>query len=129
MTGYIGFAAKGKELLLIFLWAMKKESPVYGYELASRFEQLTKGHIKVSYGTIYPFLRRMEKGGLLRSAKDERSGRVYYEITAKGKLAAEKLPEKLKESQEFFNEKLLGILAIYLGLFGRQALNKLLKLV
>lgn len=127
MTGSIGFA-KGQELLLLFLWAMR-ESPVYGYELASRFEKLTKGHIKVSYGTIYPFLRRMESKGLIKSTKDETSGRVYYELTQKGKLALEKLPEKLQESQEYFNEKFLGILAIYLGLFGRKALNKLLKRV
>jgi len=67
--------------------------------------------------------------GLIRPTKDESSGRVYYELTPKGKLAVEKLPEKLKESQEYFNEKLLGILAMYSELFGRQALNKLLRQV
>jgi len=119
-----GFAAKAYQF--IFLWLMK-DGPVYGYELAGRFEKLTKGHIKVSYGTVYPFLRRMENRGLISSTKDEPSGRVYYELTPKGKLALEKLSSKLKESQEYFNEKLLGFLAIYLELFGREALNKLLK--
>jgi len=119
-----GFAEKAYQL--IFLWLMK-DGPVYGYELANRFEKMTKGHIKVSYGTVYPFLRRMESGGLISSIKDEPSGRVYYELTPKGKLALEKLSSKLKESQVYFNEKLLGFLAIYLELFGREALNKLLK--
>ncbi|MCP8319529.1 MAG: PadR family transcriptional regulator [archaeon] len=119
-----GFAERAYQL--IFLWLMK-DGPVYGYELANRFEKMTKGHIKVSYGTVYPFLRRMESGGLISSIKDESSGRVYYELTSKGKLALEKLPSKLEEYQEYFNEKLLGFLAIYLELFGREALNKLLK--
>lgn len=119
-----GFA--GKAYQLVFLWLMK-DGPVYGYELAGRFEKLTKGHIKVSYGTLYPFLRRLESRGLIRSTKDESSGRVYYELTPKGKIALEKLPDKLEESQEYFNEKLLGFLAIYTELFGRQALKKLLK--
>jgi len=118
--------AKGQEL--IFLWLMRG-GQVYGYELASRLEKLTRGHIRVSYGTVYPFLRRMERKGLLRSTKDEASGRIYYELTPKGKLAVDKLPEKLKESKEYYNEKLLGILAIYSELFGHQALNKLLKQV
>lgn len=106
-----------------------RDGPVYGYELAGRFEKLTKGHIKVSYGTLYPFLRRMESRGLIRSTKDESSGRVYYELTPKGKLALEKLPGKLEESQEYFNKKLLGFLAVYTELFGRRALKKLLKKV
>ncbi len=119
-----GLAAKA--LQLIFLWLMK-DGPTYGYELASRFEKLTRGHIRVSYGTVYPFLRRFEKRGLISSKKDETSGRVYYELTAKGKIAVENLSGRLEESQEYFNEKLLGFLAIYLELFGRKALNKLLK--
>lgn len=121
-----GFAAKAYKL--IFLWLMK-DGPVYGYELAGRFEKLTKGHIEVSYGTVYPFLRRMEKRGLISSTKDQPSGRVYYELTPKGKLAREKLSGELKGSQEYFDEKLLGFLAIYVELFGREALNKLLKRV
>lgn len=121
-----GFAVKAYEL--IFLWLMKGGS-IYGYELAGRFEKLTRGHIKVSYGTVYPFLRRMEKRGLISSKKDEVSGRVYYELTPKGKLALKKLSGKLEESQDYFNEKLLGFLAMYSELFGREALNELLKRV
>ena len=111
---------------LIFLSAMKA-GPVYGYELVSRFEKMSRGHLKLSYGTVYPYLRRMEKSGLISSTRDESSRRVYYKLTAKGKLALENLQSKLEESQEDFNEMLLGILAIYSELFGRKTLDKLLR--
>lgn len=119
-----GFTEKAYQL--IFLWLMKDES-VYGYELATRFEKMTNGHIRLSYGTVYPLLRRMEKRGLISSKRDESSGRIYYELTSKGKLSVEKLSSRIKDSREYFNEKLLGFLAIYIKLFGRQALDELLQ--
>ena len=103
-----------------------KESPIYGYELTSRFEKATKGHIKMSFGTVYPFLRRMERRGLIKSTKDESSGRVYYELTPKGKIAQEKLSGKLDETQEYLDGKLLGLLSVYQELYGHAALRKLL---
>lgn len=120
------FKGLGDAYQLIFL-SLMKEGSVYGYELESLVEKMSKGHIKVSYGTIYPFLRRTEKAGLIRSSKDETSGRVYYELTQKGKLALRDMSDKLEEYQEEFDGKMLGILAIYSELFGRRALNRLLS--
>lgn len=117
-----GFGQMAYEL--IFLWLMK-DGRVYGYDLGSRFEKMAGGHIKLSWGTIYPILRRMEKRGLISSKKDEESGRVYYELTQKGKAASEKLSENLGEAKEDFDEKLRGFLAIYTELFGRKALSEL----
>ncbi|HIH01408.1 TPA: helix-turn-helix transcriptional regulator [Thermoplasmata archaeon] len=118
-----GFASTAYEP--IFLKLMK-EGPIYGYELTSRFEKMTKGHIKMSFGTVYPFLRRMERRGLIKSTKDESSGRVYYELTPKGKIAQEKLSGKLDETQEYLDGKLLGLLSVYQELYGQAALRKLL---
>lgn len=74
------------------------EGSMHGYEL--RKQLATKlGAIRaaISYGTLYPTLRRMQSAGLLAeageaSATDEavppltsRRGRVVYEITAEGK--------------------------------------------
>jgi len=120
---FIG-ALKGYEVILL---STMKAGPVYGYDLAGRFEKMSKGHLKLSYGTVYPFLRRMEKSGLISSTRAVSSRRVYYKLTQKGKLALEKLPSKLEESQVQFDEMLLGILAIYSELFGRKTLDKLLK--
>ncbi len=111
----------------MFYFAMK-EGPAYGYELSKRFEKMTHGHVKVSFGTIYPFLRRMERMGIIKSTRDAKSGRVYYALTAKGRTAQEKALKHVNESQMEWEQKLLGILAIYSEMFGRKALNELLKL-
>ena len=110
----------------IFLWLMK-DGPVYGYEVTSRFEKMAKGHIKISFGTVYPILRRMENNGLINSTKDDPSGRVYYELTPKGKLAQEKLAGDIEETKKILSGKLLGSMAIYQELFGKEALDELLE--
>jgi len=106
-----------------------KDGPAYGYELGARFNKMTRGHIRMSYGTIYPFLRRMERRGVIRSRRKESSGRVYYELTPRGREAQKRLSKRIVESQKELEEKLLGILAIHEKLFGRKALSRLLKRV
>ena len=104
-----------------------KDGPIYGYELTSRIEKMTNGHIQISFGTVYPILRRMEKSGLINSTKDEPSGRVYYELTPKGKLAQQKLASDIEETKKILSGKLLGSMAIYQELFGKEALDELLE--
>jgi len=111
---------------VMFFMAMKNR-PAYGYDLAERFRKMAGGHIKVSYGTIYPFLRRMERRGIIRSRRDELSGRVYYELTRRGREAQERLSKRIKESQKEWEERLLGILAMHAEVFGRKAFRELLK--
>jgi DNA-binding PadR family transcriptional regulator len=113
----------------IMFFLVMKDGQVYGYDLAKRFTKMTHGHIKMSYGTIYPLLRRMERRGLIRSRKDGASGRVYYELTRQGEEAWENLSKMIKKSQKELEEKLLGILAIHEEVFGRKNLTKLLKCV
>jgi DNA-binding PadR family transcriptional regulator len=111
---------------VMFFLALK-DGPAYGYELATRFRKMTRGHIKVSFGTIYPFLRRMERKGIIKSVRDDGSGRVYYSLTAKGRTAQTKILKRIKESQKEWEEKLLGILAMYAEVFGRRAFHDLLR--
>lgn len=103
------------------------DGPAYGYELAARFEAMTGGHMKVSYGTIYPYLRRMERKGVIRSRKDEKRGRVYYELTQRGMDAKKDVMKRLKEYRKELEEKLLGILFMHAEVFGQKALRDLLK--
>jgi DNA-binding PadR family transcriptional regulator len=110
----------------MFYTAMK-EGPAYGYQLAARFRKMTGGHIKVSYGTIYPFLRKMERKGVIRSKKDGKTGRIYYELTSRGMEAQEGMAKKMKGLQKDTEEKLLGILCMHSEMFGRKALRDLLK--
>ena len=111
---------------VMFYMAMR-EGPAYGYELAARFRKMSGGHIKVSYGTIYPFLRKMEQKGVIRSKKEEKSGRIYYELTRRGIEAEEGMAKKMRGLQKDSEEKLLGILCMHSQMFGRKALKDLLK--
>jgi DNA-binding PadR family transcriptional regulator len=119
-----GFQAGPYEVM--FYLALK-DGPAYGYELATRFRNMTQGHIKVSFGTIYPFLRRMERKGNIKSTRAEESSRVYYSLTPKGRTAQTKILKRIKESQKEWEEKLLGILAMHAEVFGRKALHALLE--
>jgi len=109
------------------LLLLTRERPVYGYDVAARLAKMSRGHFKVSYGTIYPILRRLERRRLLVSRRDESSGRVYYELTTEGRLAREELSRKLVEYRREMEEGLLGVLAIHEELFGRKAVNDLMK--
>jgi DNA-binding PadR family transcriptional regulator len=115
------------EVLFLYFMSVMKADRIYGYELGARLKELTNGHEPPSYGVIYPFLRRMERAQALRSKRDESSGRVYYELTRKGKLTIQELPKKLKEAQEDLDELLLAQLTIYSKLYGRKVLNDLLR--
>ena len=103
------------------------DRPAYGYDLAVRFSRMTRNHMKISYGTIYPFLRRMEREGEIRSKKDEKTGRVYYELTQRGKEAKRDVMTHMKEYREEMQEKLLGALYIHAEVFGEKSLNDILK--
>ncbi len=111
---------------VMFFLALK-DGPAYGYELAKRFKKMTRGHIRVSFGTIYPFLRRMERRGIIKSTRGERSARVYYALTPKGRRAQERVFKQIKKSKKEWEEKLLGILAMHAEVFGRKALHDLLE--
>jgi DNA-binding PadR family transcriptional regulator len=110
----------------MFYFALR-DGRAYGYELATRFRKMTGGHLKVSFGTIYPFLRRMERRGIIKSTRDKKSGRVYYALTPKGRTAQAKAFRRIKESQREWEGKLLGILAMHAEVFGRRALHDLLE--
>lgn len=111
---------------VLFYRAMK-DGPMYGYQLAARMREVTGGHIKVSYGTIYPFLRRMERRGVIRSKKEVKSGRIYYELTNSGIEAEATMTKKMKALQTDMEEKLIGILHMHREMFGRRALKDVLK--
>lgn len=117
------------EVIFLYVMSCMKAGPIYGYELSAKFQELSDRHGSPSYGVIYPFLRRMERVQIVHSRRDESSGRVYYELTRKGKLALQELPQRLKEAQEDLSELLLGPLTIYSKLYGQKALDDLLKRV
>lgn len=68
------------------------EAPVHGYELRKRLSMRLGGLRVISYGSLYPALRRLTRAGLIAEEAGpspettwSRRGRRVYRITAEGK--------------------------------------------
>ncbi|MCC6359163.1 MAG: helix-turn-helix transcriptional regulator [Phycisphaerales bacterium] len=72
------------------------EKPVYGLWV---IEELGRHGYRLSAGTLYPLLHRLEKRGLLRSesARAGRRVRRVYRITPDGRRALRAAKQKVKE--------------------------------
>jgi len=49
-------------------------SPLHGYELKRRIESLVGYFDKVSYGSLYPMLRKLEERGYVTETEEEQLG-------------------------------------------------------
>src|ERR1700722_4718456 len=79
------------------------EGPVFGLEMA---EELARHGYRISLGTLYPLLHRMEKRGYLRST-EKRSGqaiRKIYRATSLGRRALKAMRIKVAELVGELNE-------------------------
>ena len=72
------------------------QAPIFGVEIA---EELARHSYRLSPGTLYPTLHRLEKEGYLESSTSVINGRMrrYYRATAEGKLVLEQAKNKIKE--------------------------------
>lgn len=59
------------------------QEPNHGYGIVQRVEQLTEGEIRLSPGTMYGSLSKMEKDGVIRFVREEEKRKIY-QITALG---------------------------------------------
>ena len=79
----------------------------YGYEIVQRVKKITDGGITWKEASIYPVLKKLEAGGLIKSywkvRKTERP-RKYYTIQADGKKQLEKNMNEWNMIQVVFNE-------------------------
>lgn len=70
---------------------------MYGYEIATALAKRSQNIFELGQGTLYPMLYSLEKGELIRVARevthrDTGRKRLYYELTTKGrKVLAEDL--------------------------------------
>jgi DNA-binding PadR family transcriptional regulator len=84
-------------MLELAILGLLKEQPMHGYQLSRELGESLGGFWRVSYGSLYPSLRRLEREGAVESMRsDERAARRknVYRITEKGeKLFFELLQE------------------------------------
>ena len=77
-------------LVLKFIY----ESPTYGYDLIKKIGEISKNSMIIKSGTMYTTLRRMEKGGLIRSIWKESDigpSKRLYGLTPQGKRYLNKM--------------------------------------
>ncbi|MDD5748084.1 MAG: PadR family transcriptional regulator [Actinomycetota bacterium] len=96
-------------MLELAILGLLKEKPMHGYELKRRLSY-TLGHFwTVSYGSLYPALKRLEKSGSIEraySVKEKTRTRNVYRITREGeKLFMKLLSESANEAAASNSEK------------------------
>lgn len=75
------------------LMCLQKES--HGYSVIQEVDALTGGEIRISPGTMYGSLSKMEKDGLIRFVREEDKRKLYV-ITELGKQVLELERERIK---------------------------------
>jgi DNA-binding PadR family transcriptional regulator len=81
-----------------FALAALLDGPLHGYAIATRAAELSGGDVKLTAGTLYGALDRMERRGLVEVDGEETvDGRLrrYYRLTTGGREAVEREAERL----------------------------------
>jgi len=78
-------AAEKLDLLILKTLAL---TPLHGYGIGQRIEQMSGGVFRVTLGSLYPALQRLEKDALIdaewKASENNRRAR-YYRITRAGR--------------------------------------------
>jgi transcriptional regulator len=65
-------------------------TPMHGWGISLRIQQISNGVLEVNQGSLYPALQRLEKDGLINSdwgMTDNNRRARYYRLTAAGRRA------------------------------------------
>src|SRR5215813_9698621 len=79
-----------KGTLSLLILSLLSRKAMYGYELAATVHKDTDGAFTWREGSLYPSLHKLEQGGLINGAWEEKETgrkRRYYHITKKGREA------------------------------------------
>lgn len=87
-------------LLDVCVLAAIKDEDSYGYQIIKDM----KPYMQISESTLYPILRRLEKGGFLTVYSLEHNGRLrkYYHITDRGMERLDAFAEEWKEITQIY---------------------------
>ena len=81
--------------------------PQHGYGVLLRIEQISRGHLPVQQGTLYPALYRLEDRGFLATewGTSENNRRAkFYRLTAEGR-------KQLRDERSSWEQVVAGITA------------------
>src|SRR6478609_6010323 len=96
-TGYIGTIgrmARRAETIELAVLGLLHEGPMHGYELRKRLNLMLGWGRVLSYGSLYPTLKKMLRGALIEetaTATVSRRPRIVYQLTDAGHREFERL--------------------------------------
>jgi len=87
-------------LQTIILKLLQENEKMYGYEITQKVKEITNGDIKLTEGSMYPSLHKMEAEGILFTTTEMVDNRMrkYYSLTKVGQIEVE---TKLQEAISF----------------------------
>lgn len=81
---------------------------MHGYSIVQKVETMTEGEIRLSPGTMYGSLSKMEKDGLIQFVREEEKRKIYH-ITELGKevlqLEVKRIERLYRNAKEAYDEK------------------------
>lgn len=86
------------------LLCLRREA--HGYSIVKKTEELTRGEIRLSPGTLYGSLSKMEKDGLIRFLREEEKRKIYQitplgeQVLALEQKRIERLYRSMKEAEQ-----------------------------
>jgi len=96
---------------LMVLKTLDAMSPLHGYGIARRIEQVARGSLALNQGTIYPALLRLEQKGWIESewgtSENNRRAR-FYSITRAGRKQLRSEEESWARTVAMVNRLLQG---------------------
>ncbi|MGH7500431.1 MAG: PadR family transcriptional regulator [Longimicrobiales bacterium] len=98
MSGKIDLLQGTLDLIVL---KMLRARSANGWELTQSIQAVSRGAFEINYGSVYPALRRLEAGGLVKGrwAVTENNRRArFYELTAAGR---KQLAAKRKQWERF----------------------------
>lgn len=78
----------------------------HGYSIVKKTEELTRGEIRLSPGTLYGSLSKMEKDGLIAFLREEEKRKIYHitplgeQVLALEQKRIERLYRSMKEAEQ-----------------------------
>jgi len=76
------------DLLILTTLALE---PLHGFGIGQRIEQMSGGEFRITLGTLYPALQRLEQAGHVKAewtTSDNNRRARYYRLTATGRRKA-----------------------------------------
>ena len=82
----------------IVLRLLAQNGKMYGYEIMQTIDKNTDGQIKLTFGSLYPILHKLEEDGIIISETENLGKRIrkYYMLTSSGKKETDSKISELK---------------------------------